>query len=71
MYNWSVDEKAMRHADPEGYQIWRLGQLINYGLGGEKLDRALLKKYWNRFSFDRATRAYLAFLLWPKHKRTS
>ena len=38
MYNWSVDEKAMKKADPEKYEIWRLEQMVNYGTEGEKLD---------------------------------
>ena len=37
MYNWSVDEKKFKKEDPEGYRLWRLVQLINYGLAGEKL----------------------------------
>lgn len=61
----------MQQVDPEGYKIWRLEQLANYGLDGEKLDRSLLEKYWDRFSFDPPTRAYLAFLLWPNREPIS
>ena len=35
MYNWSVDEKNFKKEDPQGYKIWKLEQLINYGLGEE------------------------------------
>ncbi len=66
MYNWSVDEKQFKKADPEGYQIWRLEQMINWGLGGEKLDKKLLKKHWDKLFLDPAKKAYLKFLLWPK-----
>ena len=65
MYNWSVDEEAMKKADPEGYEIWRLEQLINYGLGGEKLNEEQVKKYWDRLYLDPAKKDYLSFLLWP------
>lgn len=65
MYNWSVDEKAMKKADPEGYKIWRLEQMINWGLGGEKLDKGLLRRYWGRISLDPIKKKYIKFLLWP------
>lgn len=70
MYNWSVDEEKFKKADPEGYKIWRLEQMINYGQPGEKLDGNLVKKYWptvkNRL--DPSYRKFLEFLLWPKKK---
>ena len=65
MYNWSVDEKQFKKADPEGYQIWRLEQMINYGTAGEKLNERLVRKYWDKLYMDPPTRAYLRFLLWP------
>ncbi len=67
MYNWSVDEEAMKKADPEKYNIWRLEQMINYGSAGEKLKEEEVRKYWpmllNRI--DPAYRRYLEILLWP------
>lgn len=45
MYNWSTDEKHLKKF-PQEYEKWRLLQLINYGLGGEKLDIKILKKRW-------------------------
>jgi len=65
MYNWSVDEKKFKEKDPEGYKLWRLEQLINYGLGDEKLDASELKKYWSKLNIDILTKKYLDFLLWP------
>ena len=65
MYNWSVDEAQFKKADPEGYQIWRLEQMINYGLAGEKLNEKMVRKYWDKLYLDPPTRAYLKFLLWP------
>ena len=46
MYNWSTDEKRFKKKNPQKYQLWRLEQLINYGLDGEKLDREEVKKAW-------------------------
>ncbi len=69
MYNWSVDEKKFKKEDAEGYKIWRLEQMINYGLGGEKLDKKLVKKYWNKLFMDEPTKKYLEFLLWPKKSK--
>jgi len=70
MYNWSVDEEKFKQTDPEGYQIWRLEQLINYGLGGEKLDFAAVKKHWDKLKMDDLTRRYLKFLLWPENQKS-
>ena len=66
MYNWSVDEEAFKKADPEGYEIWRLEQMINYGLGGEELNDELIPKYWEKLYLDTPTKHYLEFLLWPE-----
>ncbi|MBI4050402.1 MAG: hypothetical protein HY396_00280 [Candidatus Doudnabacteria bacterium] len=68
MYNWSVDEKKFKKEDPEGYRIWRLEQMINYGLGEDKLDEGSVRRYWNKLFMDDPTREYLKFLLWPRKK---
>ncbi len=65
MYNWSIDEEKFKKEDPEKYKIWRLEQMINFGLGGEKLDINELKKYLSKLSIDKPVRKYLEFLLWP------
>lgn len=66
MYNWSVDVKRFKKEDPKGYALWRLEQLINYGLGKEKLKESLVRKYWQKLFIDPETKKYLKFLLWPK-----
>ncbi|HLD62193.1 MAG TPA: hypothetical protein VI998_04450 [Patescibacteria group bacterium] len=66
MYNWSTDEKKFKKEDPLGYSIWRIEQMINYGLGSDKLNVRLVKKYWKKISMDDPTKKYLRFLLWPK-----
>lgn len=65
MYNWSVDEKQLKKY-PEKYKIWKLEQMINWGLGGEKLDEASLRQYWKKLFMDKPTKDYLEFLLWPR-----
>jgi len=72
MYNWSTDEKAMKKADPEGYEIWRLEQMINYGLSeNERLPEAKVRKFWHRLNLDPKKRDYLEFLLWPELSKYS
>jgi len=68
MYNWSVDEKKFKEADPKGYKLWRLTQLINYGLDAEKLDKEETKKMWDNIKddIDPYKRRALEYLLWGK-----
>ncbi len=69
MINWSTDEKKFKKNDPEGYKLWRVTQLINYGLDGEKISRSFLKRMWveikARIDPDKAV--YLEYLLWNKN----
>ena len=66
MYNWSVDEEAIKKADPEGYDAWRIQTLINYGLpNGEKLNERLTRKHWAEIKDDiiPSRRRYIELLL--------
>jgi hypothetical protein len=65
MYNWSVDLKQLKK-NKRAYAIWRLEQLINFGLAGQKLNKKQLKKYWPFLHLDPAKKDYLTMLLWPK-----
>lgn len=65
MYNWNTDTTQLKK-NPEKYAIWKLEQMINYGLDGEKLDVTLLKKHWNSLHIDPQKRKTLEFLLWNK-----
>lgn len=44
MFNWSGD---LTKADKKSrdYRIWKLEQLINFGLNGEKISEKEVKKY--------------------------
>lgn len=37
MRNWSIDEEKFKQLDPKAHEIWRMGQMINYGCQGEKI----------------------------------
>ena len=39
MINWTVDKAKFKKEQPKEFTLWRLTQLINYGLDGEKLDK--------------------------------
>lgn len=65
MQNWSTDEKNLKK-DPEKYAIWKLEQLVNFGLGGKKLSAKELKKYWLKMVIDPARRKFLELLLYGK-----
>lgn len=45
MYNWSTDEEYLKKF-PHEYEKWRLLQLINYGLDGEKISLKRLRQLW-------------------------
>ena len=62
MRNWSVDTTKLKR-DPEQYAIWKLEQLVNFGLEDEKLDRKELTKHWNKLELDPHKKQYLSFLL--------
>jgi len=48
MYNWSVNEEKFKKENPEGYKIWKLVQMLNYGSPREKISEKLVRKYWKK-----------------------
>ena len=68
MYNWSTDEERLKKENPEGYKVWKITQLINYGLVDEKLDRKALKSVWPKIKdkLDPYKARALEYLLWGK-----
>lgn len=65
MYNWSVDARCLKK-NKEKYAIWKLEQIVNFGLGGEKIDSRKLKKYWDRLDIDPSRRRLLKLFLYGK-----
>lgn len=65
MYNWNTDVSAWNKKSPS-YQIWKLEQLINFGLNGNKLDLTLTRKYWSKLDLEPSRKKFLELILWPK-----
>lgn len=62
MYNWSIDTKKLSR-DKKTFNIWKLEQMINFGLGGKKLKKIELKKYWPLIKIDPHRRRLLSLFL--------
>lgn len=62
MYNWSTQEEELKK-NPEKYAIWKLEQIVNFGLDGQKIEKDQLKKYWSKINIDPARRRFLDILL--------
>ena len=65
MHNWSVNVSELKKYKKQ-YAIWRLEQMINFGLNGKKISREEIKKYWNIIDLDHDKKRYLKMILWPK-----
>ena len=64
MYNWSTDSK--KHISKKQRTILELEQIVNFGLGGSKIDRADLIKYWDELQLDPDRKRFLEYILWNK-----
>ena len=65
MYNWNVNATKLKK-NPDKYTIWKLEQMINFGLNGQKLKAKEVKKYWNKLTLDPQRKKVLEMWLWPK-----
>lgn len=65
MYNWSTDTTRLKKNSKQ-HVIWRLEQLINYGLGKEKLNEKELKKNLSYLKIDPSKKAFLEYILYGK-----
>ena len=65
MHNWSVDITELKK-NKEQYAVWRLEQMVNFGLDGKKINRKEIKKYWKILDLDPNKKNYLKMILWPK-----
>ena len=66
--HWSVDEESFKKNYPEKYRLWKLVDLINNGLGGEKLDKKEVKKVWPKIKdeIDPYKKRLIEYLIWGK-----
>lgn len=62
MRNWTIDTSQFNIHSSE-YKIWKLEQLVNYGLHGEKIPASWYKKYHEKLTLDPHKKKYLTFLL--------
>ncbi|MBI2041511.1 MAG: hypothetical protein HYT20_00645 [Candidatus Nealsonbacteria bacterium] len=65
MYNWAVDENKIKKHKRK-YAIWKLEQMVNFGLNGEKINGRDLKKLWEKLKIDPARKRFLEILLHEK-----
>ncbi len=65
MYNWSVDTRQLKK-NPRDYLVWKLENLINFGLGKEKLSKKDLLSNWKVLKIDEQKKNYLKYLLFGK-----
>ena len=65
MKNWSTDTKKL---EKNQYKlvIWKLEQMINFGLDGQKINEKELKKYWNKLNIDPLRKRYLSFIMYGR-----
>jgi len=62
MKNWSTNVNSLK-VDPIKYTIWKLEQMVNFGLDKEKLNASDLKKYWQKLNLDPDKKKYLSRIL--------
>ncbi len=62
MKNWSTNTKELKK-DKDKFAVWKLEQLINFGLDGKKLKINELKKYWNIIDIDSFKKKFLALFV--------
>lgn len=53
LWHWSTDVEKFKRENPQGYRLWRLKHLINYGLEkDEKISKRELIKNWEKIKDD-------------------
>lgn len=65
MRNWSTDIKKLKK-NREKFAIWKLEQMVNFGLGGKKIKKSELKKHWKIINIDPAKRKFLSLFIKQK-----
>lgn len=67
MKNWNTDVEKLRQ-NKEKYNVWRLTQLINFGLDDEKLSLDEVERYWPQImdEIDPRKKKILEYYLWQK-----
>lgn len=66
MKNWNTDVQKFRTLEEK--KVWRLIQLIEYGVENQKISTKQLKKYWSKIKnqIDPINKKLYEFWLWGK-----
>ncbi|MBI3334935.1 MAG: hypothetical protein HY001_00345 [Candidatus Portnoybacteria bacterium] len=62
MKNWSTDVAELQK-DKEKFSAWRIEQLVNFGLGEERIDLDELRRYWDVVHIDPFKRKFLSLFV--------
>lgn len=62
MKNWSTNIVELKK-NKEKFLPWQLEQLINFGLGNEKININELRKYWDVLQLDPYKRKFLSLFV--------
>lgn len=62
MKNWSTNTKKLR-GNKDKFAIWKLEQMVNFGLGKKKIKKSELKKYWDIIDIDPIKRKFLSLFV--------
>ena len=66
-YLWDYDKKELEKS--EKGRVFILERMINYGPEkGEKINLALVKKYWDRLNLFTLQKRSFELLIWGKYK---
>ena len=64
---WDYDINEVKKSKSERAQIFLLERQINYGLfGGERVELAKVKKYWDKLNIFPRKRRLFEYLIWKK-----
>ncbi len=62
MKNWSTNIKKLRE-NKDKFAIWKMEQLVNFGLGKKKIKKSELKKYWKVIDIDSSKKKFLSLII--------
>ena len=62
MRNWTINTTQF-NKDSSEFIIWKLEQLINFGLAGEKISKKKLTKYFSDLRIDPDKRRFIKLIL--------
>lgn len=64
MHNW--DYKKTKRSKLKENEVWYLERLLTYGIGDEKINRAMLERNFTKLNIPEHTKDFFELLLWNK-----